>query len=64
MKWLKALHAVARGDFGQDLVEYALLICLITIVCYVAVEAAGSAMFTTFDVVAAQMNALPIAGGS
>jgi hypothetical protein len=41
-----------------------MLIALIAIVCYVAVEAAGSAVFKTFDGMATQLNALPIAGGS
>jgi Flp pilus assembly pilin Flp len=58
------LRTLVKGEAGQDLLEYALLIALIAIVCYAAVEAAGSAVFTTFDGLATQLNALPIAGGS
>jgi Flp pilus assembly pilin Flp len=64
MKFVSRLRALVMGESGQDLLEYAMLIALIAIVCYVAVERAGSAVFTTFDGVAVQLNALPIAGGS
>jgi Flp pilus assembly pilin Flp len=58
------LRILVQEEAGQDLLEYAMLIALIAIVCYVAVEAAGSAVFKTFDGMATQLNALPIAGGS
>jgi Flp pilus assembly pilin Flp len=64
MKFVTRLRAVVNGESGQDLLEYAMLVALIAIVCYVAVQSAGSAVFTTFNGIAAQLNALPIAGGS
>ena len=64
MNFVTRLRTLAKGEAGQDLLEYAMLIGLIAVACYVAVDAAGVATFNTFDGVAAQLNALPIAGGS
>ena len=38
------LHDLTRGDEGQDLVEYALLISFIALVCIAAVVPVGSAL--------------------
>jgi Flp pilus assembly pilin Flp len=64
MKYINRLRTLVKGESGQDLLEYAMLVALIAIVCYVAVQSAGSAVFNTFDGIATQLNALPIAGGS
>jgi Flp pilus assembly pilin Flp len=64
MKYINRLRTLVKGESGQDLLEYAMLVALIAIVCYVAVQSAGSAVFKTFNGIATQLNALPIAGGS
>src|SRR5512133_969500 len=49
MQYLKSL---TRREEGQDLLEYALLIDLIAIVCIVAVTAAGAKVSSTFQNIA------------
>jgi len=46
-----------RKDEGQDLLEYALLIALIALVCVAAVTAAGDKVKTVFEAIAA---AIPV----
>lgn len=41
LRRLKELPELARGEEGQALVEYALLLSLIAVVCFVAVQAFG-----------------------
>ncbi|MBI4264021.1 MAG: Flp family type IVb pilin [Acidobacteria bacterium] len=43
------LRGLLRNDEGQDLLEYALLVALIAIVCYVAVQESGVAVNAIFD---------------
>ena len=38
-----------RDEDGQDLIEYALLAGLISIVCVLAIQAAGTKVSTLFD---------------
>ena len=64
MTLINRLRALLRSESGQDLLEYAMLVALIAIVCYVAVEAAGTAVFNVFNNIATALNALPIGGGS
>ena len=64
MKLINRLRGLLRNESGQDLLEYAMLVALIAIVCYVAVEAAGTAVFNVFNNIATALNALPIGGGS
>ena len=53
------LRALVRNDEGQDLLEYALLIALIAIVCVVAVTTTGENVAAIFDSIAASLgNAL------
>ena len=63
MEFINRLKALRKRESGQDLLEYAMLVALIAIVCYAAVESAGSAVFNTFNGIASQLNSLPIAGG-
>jgi pilus assembly protein Flp/PilA len=49
------LRALVRNDEGQDLLEYALLIALIAIVCVVAVTTTGENVAAIFDEIAAQL---------
>lgn len=55
-----SLRAFVRNDEGQDLLEYALLVALIAIVCVLAVTTAGenvNAIFTRIgDELAGALN--------
>ncbi len=49
---IKRARALARGEAGQDLLEYALLTALIALVAVAAVQAAGvsvSGVFTSIS---------------
>lgn len=46
------LRTLARHDEGQDLLEYALLIALIALVCVGAVTLAGQQVSTIFNQIA------------
>lgn len=43
------LRALVRKDEGQDLLEYALLVALIAIVCIVGVTATGTSVNAVFE---------------
>ena len=45
-----------RGEEGQDLLEYALLVALIALVAIAAVEAAGGSVKTIFNNIASALN--------
>ena len=47
------LQSLVRRDEGQDLLEYALLIALIAIVCVAAITAAGANVMGVFQDIAA-----------
>ena len=49
------LRRLVRRDDGQDLLEYALLISLIAIVCVGAITAAGGNVKDIFDKIAAAL---------
>ncbi len=49
---LERLASLVRRDEGQDLLEYALLIALIAIVCVAAVQFAGQQVSQTFNNIA------------
>ena len=51
------LRSLVVDDSGQDLLEYALLIALIALVCVLAVAAAGTSVSAVFTAIAA---AIPI----
>jgi len=50
------LRALVTNDEGQDLLEYALLVALIAIVCVVAVTAAGANVNTIFTRIASELG--------
>ena len=55
-----SLRAFVRNDEGQDLLEYALLVALIAIVCYVAVGDTGGAVNAIFTRIGDELGkALP-----
>ncbi len=49
------LRARARNDEGQDLLEYALLVALIAIVCVVAVGTTGVEVNKIFEKITADL---------
>jgi pilus assembly protein Flp/PilA len=50
--FIENLKALVRRDEGQDLLEYALLIALIAIVCVGAITLAGTNVQATFASIA------------
>jgi pilus assembly protein Flp/PilA len=55
MNLVSTLRQFVRRDEGQDLLEYALLISLIAIVCVGAITAAGTNVKDIFDKIAAAL---------
>jgi pilus assembly protein Flp/PilA len=53
MQLVSMLRRFVRRDEGQDLLEYALLISLIALVCVGAITAAGTNVKDIFDKIAA-----------
>jgi len=53
------VRAFVRDDSGQDLLEYALLIGLIALVCVLAVTNAGTEVNRIFTSIAASLTAVP-----
>ena len=49
MKVFSSLREFVRDDEGQDLLEYALLVALIALVCVVAVTDTGTQVNTVFQ---------------
>ena len=52
MNLINRLRMLARGDEGQDLLEYALLVALIALVAVGAVTLAGTSVSTIFGNIA------------
>jgi pilus assembly protein Flp/PilA len=52
MNFTTRLLALARGDEGQDLLEYALLVSLIALVAVLAITATGKNVNTIFNNIA------------
>jgi pilus assembly protein Flp/PilA len=57
MEFISRLRSFVRNEEGQDLLEYALLIALIALVCVGAVALAGSTVKTVFTNIAGQIPA-------
>jgi pilus assembly protein Flp/PilA len=49
MEFINRLRAFARNEEGQDLIEYALLVGLISLVAVAAITAAGGSVNTIFS---------------
>ena len=64
MRGMHRLRRLLRSESGQDLLEYGMVASLIAILCYVAIENAGGAVFYVFDGIRVQLNALPTGVGS
>ena len=57
MDLINRLRAFARNDEGQDLIEYALLVGLISLVAVAAIGLAGKSVNTIFQSIQAQLAA-------
>jgi pilus assembly protein Flp/PilA len=62
MKLITRLSALRRDTAGQDLLEYALLVALIALVAYGAVELTGTNVNTIFTNIAAKVGLAAGAG--
>jgi pilus assembly protein Flp/PilA len=56
MNLITRLRALKRNTAGQDLLEYALLVALIALVCYGAVQLAGTNVNTIFTNIATKLG--------
>lgn len=56
-KLITRVRSLIRGEEGQDLIEYAMLVSLIALICVLAVTAAGEQVQAIFEAVAAQIPA-------
>jgi Flp pilus assembly pilin Flp len=56
MTWVNRLWTVVRDESGQDLLEYALLVALIALVAFGAVQLAGGQVSTIFNDIATQLK--------
>jgi Flp pilus assembly pilin Flp len=64
MNLIKSLRAQLRNDEGQDLLEYALLVALIAIVCFVAVQGTGTEVNEIFADIKTKLTPLAAGAGS
>jgi pilus assembly protein Flp/PilA len=55
MRVLERLLKIAKDESGQDLLEYALLVALIALVAFGAVQAAGTSVNNIFTNIAGQL---------
>ena len=62
MNWLPHLRTLRRDTAGQDLLEYALLVALIALVAYGAVELTGTNVTSLFTAIAGKAGAAAGAG--
>ena len=58
MDFVNRMRAFVREESGQDLLEYALLVGLIALVCVLAVGSAGSAVNEIFSAIAGSLGGL------
>jgi pilus assembly protein Flp/PilA len=56
MKFVNAVRSFVRGEEGQDLLEYALLVALIALVAVGAVTAAGGSVKTIFTNIGTELS--------
>jgi pilus assembly protein Flp/PilA len=57
MNVMKRLRSFSRNEEGQDLIEYALLVGLISLVAVAAITAAGGSVNTIFETIGAKLAA-------
>jgi len=56
MNLITYLRALLRNDSGQDLLEYALLVALIALVCVAVVTTAGQGVNTIFSNISTELT--------
>ena len=56
MSVITKVRGLARDEQGQDLLEYALLISLIALVCVIAITSAGNNVNTIFTNIATALT--------
>ncbi len=56
MTLINQLRQFAKDESGQDLLEYALLVALIALVAFGAVQAAGGSVSTIFNNIASKLG--------
>jgi len=56
MSLISFLRSLTRDTAGQDLLEYALLVALIALVCYGAVQTTGVNLNTMFTAIAGKLG--------
>ena len=56
MNFIARLRALLRDSAGQDLLEYALLVALIAVVCIAAITLLGNNASTKFSQVGGSIN--------
>jgi pilus assembly protein Flp/PilA len=56
MRLINRIRALARDESGQDLLEYALLVALIALVAFGAVQLAGGSVNTIFSNIATKLG--------
>ena len=57
MNLITRLRTLLRNDSGQDLLEYALLVALIALVAFTAVQMTGSSVNDIFNDIASRLAA-------
>jgi Flp pilus assembly pilin Flp len=55
VRFISRLQKLVKGDEGQDLLEYALLVSLIALVAVLAITATGKNVNTIFENIAAAL---------
>jgi pilus assembly protein Flp/PilA len=55
---MNRLQSLVRDEQGQDLVEYAMLVALIALVCVIGVAAAGTSVNTIFGSIGGKIVAV------
>jgi pilus assembly protein Flp/PilA len=58
MRLINHIRALTRDESGQDLLEYALLVALIALVAFGAVQLAGGSVNTIFSNIATQLGSV------
>ena len=56
MNLMTRVNAFVREDEGQDLIEYALLVALIALVCVAALTTAGQQVNTIFQSISTKLT--------
>jgi pilus assembly protein Flp/PilA len=58
MRLINRFRTLTRDESGQDLLEYALLVALIALVAFGAVQLAGGSVNTIFSNIATQLGSV------